>query len=515
MLMVGGAGDDRHDRSIASTAGDVFLTTGGAGDDRQDKSTDSTSGETFLPTLGCEDSRSTLSTAGVADFVLRKWGEVRLLRVAGAGSLELFPLLGIEHDDSEEELEDINVNGGRVVDEAAVRRAVAGIGFDAADRVGDDSVKSSSSTSFRDGRKSSGVGIGVVSSAGAISRSFVGVADALHVSNVVCFVFSGEDATEIPRGALATSVVMIRVFAFFAGSCDGEGIIGELSRSIDSTVFDNGGVLGRSEISPSCAGRVCDRCIGSRFFLFVTLAGSSGKTGEGDFLETGRGTGAALLCATGGEDSRSMISSDCGVGCRELEGASRAFANVRESFDPGFVTFANWLIGACGMSFAVLVRLALLALGTLLVVSCAVAGRLGFCFVCLSASQSSTVNGTPTLTIDSITQILAGLLGSNFVGPRFFGPSSSSSSATSSSRSTSPVCEPGGGTSGSSSGSSRLRSMVTSSIGVKLTRNSVQLSVTGCCRFPWMPLTSSASSSCIALRFSVGSRANSFDLIRS
>jgi hypothetical protein len=138
----------------------------------------------------------------------------------------------------------------------------------------------------------------------------------------------------------------VRVFAFFAGSWDGEGRTGELSRSSESTVINNGGVLGRSYVSPSCAGRVCERCIGIRFFLFVTLAGKSGKTGEGEFLKAGLGTGATLLRATGGEDSRSMISSVCGVGCRDSEGSSRVFANARESFDPGFVTFANWLMDA-------------------------------------------------------------------------------------------------------------------------------------------------------------------------
>jgi hypothetical protein len=165
---------------------------------------------------------------------------------------------------------------------------------------------------------------------------------------------------------------------------------------------------------------------------------------------------------------------------------------------PGFVTFAKRLIDGCATSPVVFVRLALFALGAAVTGSCTVAARLGFCFVCLPASQSSTVNGAPTLTTDSMTHILAGLRGSNFVGPRFLGPSSSSSRAASSSISASICSVLGGGASGSSSGSSRFRSMMTSSIGVKLTRSSTQLSVTGCCRLPCMPLTRSASSSCIA-----------------
>jgi hypothetical protein len=83
-------------------------------------------------------------------------------------------------------------------------------------------------------------------------------------------------------------------------------------------------------------------------------------------------------------------------------------ANARESFDPGFVTFANRAIGGWGKSFVGFVRFGLLVL-EVLTGSCGVAARLGFCFVCLLASQSSTFKGTPTFTIDSMTHILAGL----------------------------------------------------------------------------------------------------------
>lgn len=129
----------------------------------------------------------------------------------------------------------------------------------------------------------------------------------------------------------------------------------------------------------------------------------------------------------------------------------------------------------------------------------------GFALVCRPASQSSTFSGTPTFTKVSITQIRAGLDGSNFVGPRFFGPSSASSSRSNGRSSSSPaLCCVDGGSSKSSSGSSLSKLILTSSIGVKLTRSSVLLSVTGCCRLPWMPFTSKASSSCMAKMSSVG-----------
>ena len=100
----------------------------------------------------------------------------------------------------------------------------------------------------------------------------------------------------------------------------------------------------------------------------------------------------------------------------------------------------------------------------------------------------------------SRTHTLAAFAGSNFVGPRFLGPSSSSSSSSTASRSSSSACVPPGNA--SSSGSSLLRSILTSSIGVKLKRSSVMLSVTTCCLFPWTPLITRASSSRTASRLS-------------
>jgi hypothetical protein len=115
-----------------------------------------------------------------------------------------------------------------------------------------------------------------------------------------------------------------------------------------------------------------------------------------------------LFSATGDEDSKSIkFSSDREFACDRLSGISCVFAKARESLDPGFVTVANRSIGAWGMSPVFFVRFALLAL-EVLTGSCTAAARLGFCFVCLPASQSSTVKGTPTFTIDSMTHILAG-----------------------------------------------------------------------------------------------------------
>jgi hypothetical protein len=311
-------------------------------------------------------------------------------------------------DESEEEFDDIEVSGGRAWTGAAARRelvAAAGCDLDGAIRGGDERVKSNSSTSLRDGWSSLGAGIGVGSIADLVSCNFVGVTEARHASSVVCLVFPGEIGTDTPRDGLATSVLFVR----FGSSCDGEGSIGELSRSSVSTISAKGGVFGRPIRAPISDGSVCDRCIGARLLRLVTLGGSSGRTGEGDFWRGGRGAGAGLFSAIGDEDSKSItFSSDREFACDRLSGVSCVFAKARESFEPGFVTFANRSIGAWGVSPVVFVRFALLAL-EVLAGSCTVAARLGFCFVCLLASQSSTVKGTPTFTIDSMTHILAGL----------------------------------------------------------------------------------------------------------
>jgi hypothetical protein len=111
------------------------------------------------------------------------------------------------------------------------------------------------------------------------SRNFVGVTEARHESSVACFVFPGEAGTDTPRGGLTAWVP----FVCLGSSCDGEGSNGELSRSSVSTISANGGVFGRPILAPISDGRVCDRCIGARRLRLVTLDGSSGRTGEGDF----------------------------------------------------------------------------------------------------------------------------------------------------------------------------------------------------------------------------------------
>jgi hypothetical protein len=62
--------------------------------------------------------------------------------------------------------------------------------------------------------------------------------------------------------------------------------------------------LGRSTVLPISAGSVCDRCIGARLLRFVTLAGNSCGTGEGDFSRGCR-DGAVLRCAIGDDDNKS------------------------------------------------------------------------------------------------------------------------------------------------------------------------------------------------------------------
>jgi hypothetical protein len=111
------------------------------------------------------------------------------------------------------------------------------------------------------------------------SRDFVGVTEALHVSSVVCYDFPGEIGTDTPRGGLAACVLLVR----FGSSCDGEGSTGELSRSSVSTISVKGGVFGRPILAPISDGSVCNRCIGAHLLCLVTLDGSSGRTGEGDF----------------------------------------------------------------------------------------------------------------------------------------------------------------------------------------------------------------------------------------
>jgi hypothetical protein len=230
---------------------------------------------------------------------------VRRVRVAVEVFLEPFDLAEVDDTeavDSEEVFEDIEVSGGLEERVVAVRREFEKIPGASAGRIGEDSVKSSSSISACDGRSSDGVGTGAACMTGPTFRNFVGVTDARHVSSVVCLVLPGDGATEVPRGSL----VIGRVLAFFAGNCEGEGCAGELSKSKVSMMSSNGGVDGRSDLAPMFAGSVCDRCIGCLFLLFVTLDGRSSKTGGSAFSRVAPRVGAVLLDITGDEESRSM-----------------------------------------------------------------------------------------------------------------------------------------------------------------------------------------------------------------
>jgi hypothetical protein len=89
---------------------------------------------------------------GDADFVCRSRGDTRRL-VLRVGAFDLVGLVGrdgTEWADNDEELDDMHDSGGRAVDFAVVRRVsgTAGHGFDRTGRAGDDSVRSSSSTSL-------------------------------------------------------------------------------------------------------------------------------------------------------------------------------------------------------------------------------------------------------------------------------------------------------------------------------------------------------------------------------
>ena len=225
-----------------------------AGERSSDRSKLSTSGDTESLAIVTGDVRSNKSIAGGADTVLLKRGEVRRLRVVVV-SLILFVLLEVEEEDdidfSEacEALEDSVVKGGRTLDDGAVRRMPVGGGFcicEDTHRTGDEIVKSKVSTSSAAGRSSDCIGIGAASETGVVSRSFVGVAETRHASNVVCLDFPGDEATEVPRGALVLGTGFVAlVLAFLGGNCEGEGSTGESTKSNVSIVSDGGGVLGR------------------------------------------------------------------------------------------------------------------------------------------------------------------------------------------------------------------------------------------------------------------------------
>jgi hypothetical protein len=125
---------------------------------------------------------------------------------------------------------------------------------------------------------------------------------------------------------------------------------------------------------------------------------------------------------TGDEDSKLITSFRvCDAGSEALGRSDETVFNLAIAPDfltPGLVTFAKlamdgWL---AGISPVVFTRLAAFGFGAALLVSFAATALFG---LLRDASQSCTFSGTPTLTIDSKTQTLIGLHGSNFVGPRF------------------------------------------------------------------------------------------------
>ena len=96
--------------------------------------------------------------------------------------------------------------------------------------------------------------------AGVTPRRLVGVADARHASNVDCFDLLGDKTTEVSRDAVvAGASLVLRVLAFFAGNCEGEGWAGESTKSNVSIVFRRGGVDGRSGTALISAGSVLER----------------------------------------------------------------------------------------------------------------------------------------------------------------------------------------------------------------------------------------------------------------
>jgi hypothetical protein len=78
-------------------------------------------GETAFTAAGRGDERSSVSASGDADFVFRRRGDVRRLVVSGIVSFELLRFFNreeAEEDEREEEFEDIEVRGDRVLTEA-------------------------------------------------------------------------------------------------------------------------------------------------------------------------------------------------------------------------------------------------------------------------------------------------------------------------------------------------------------------------------------------------------------
>jgi len=116
-------GDESSVRSSVSTFGDAdrAVIAMGSGDVRSRVSAVGDSDLGFAAT-SCGDVRSRQSASGGADMVLLRRGEVRRGRDGPNTSLTLFFLLDVEAvDDAEfvdacDAFDDIDVNGGRVVD---------------------------------------------------------------------------------------------------------------------------------------------------------------------------------------------------------------------------------------------------------------------------------------------------------------------------------------------------------------------------------------------------------------
>lgn len=232
----------------------VAVLSGGAGEDKHVRSRDSTAGNGFCAAGGDEERRLSVSGSADTDFDLWSRGEVRRLCDVVSAVLEVLRRVGFDEVESAdiEELDDMEVRGGRLLVPAAglleaVQRSDCGF-------AGDESVKSSSSSSLCV-RSSGDAGIGVVSNGGS-PRVFVGVADALQVSSVVCLVLFGELVTETPRGTLAVLVVLGGAFALLAAICEADGRVGELSRSNMSIASVEGGDFDRPDVMLVFAGSV-------------------------------------------------------------------------------------------------------------------------------------------------------------------------------------------------------------------------------------------------------------------
>lgn len=271
--------------------------------------------------------RSRVSTSGVGGLVLLSRGEVRRgIALVFGFSVEVDDL---DEDEDRDALDEMDVRGGRA--------RVVGAGCGAFN--GDERVRSRESMISDERRSCGGVGMGASSKMLVGSRSFVGVWEARHVSSVVCRPFPGDAVTDAPRLAFVS-----RVFAFLVGICDGEGCAGKSTKS-NVSIVSTGSVSGRSSVVLRLVGRVFERCMGALLLRFVTLAGRSSSTGGSEFSRTGTVTGGLLCCRTGEEDSRSITAAFDRAGWGPIS-VSCDFANPRDSFDPGLVTFAKLCIPA-------------------------------------------------------------------------------------------------------------------------------------------------------------------------